>query len=162
MTDQQAHKLIAEHYEYVFRIVYRIVGRREDAEDLMQDAVIRAMAKHHQLEDESKFKQWFASIAVNKALSCLKRSKWRKHENIETLLKPISYETNFEDNYFYKDAQLKLAEKAKGLPPRQSMAYDMRVNKGFNFKEIAEKMGCAYDTAKAHARLATIKIKGAH
>jgi RNA polymerase sigma-70 factor (ECF subfamily) len=162
MTDEQVHRLIAEHYQYVFRVVYKFVRRREDAEDVMQEAVILAMTKHDQLKDESKFRAWFAALAVNKALSYLSRSKWLKHERIDELLKPISYETKFEDNFFYKDAQIKLAAKACDLPPRQSMAYDLRVNKGLDFKEIAEKMGCGYNTAKTHARLATMKIKGTH
>jgi len=162
MTDDQVHKLIVEHYQYVFNIVYRMLRTREFAEDITQEAVILVMTKHHQLEDKNKFRAWFSSIAVNKALDYLSRSKERKHENIETLLKTISYETNFEENYFYKDAQVKLAQKAQGLSPRQSIAYDLRVNKGLAYKEIAEKMGCNYNTAKAHARLATIKMKNSH
>lgn len=59
----------------VFNSVYRIVNDRALAEDIVQDAFCVAFEQWHRLKDHEKFEGWVRRIAINKAISFLRRNK---------------------------------------------------------------------------------------
>src|ERR1700680_5286920 len=59
----------------VFRIAQHITQNREDAEDVVQDAFLKAYTNLNQFQGQSKFYTWLVRIAVNEALMKLRRLK---------------------------------------------------------------------------------------
>jgi RNA polymerase sigma-70 factor (ECF subfamily) len=69
--------IVAEHGERVVRVVYGMVGDVQTAEDLAQDAFVRAYERWDQLQDASRAVGWVYAIAVNNARQHLRgRSRW--------------------------------------------------------------------------------------
>jgi RNA polymerase sigma-70 factor (ECF subfamily) len=68
--------ILAGRYDrYVYRVVRQIVGNRMDAEDIVQEAHVRALTYLHQFGWRSKFVTWLCHVATNEALSQLRRQR---------------------------------------------------------------------------------------
>src|SRR5215469_1423598 len=64
---------VTEHLRRVFLQIYRMVGSVHDAQDLTQEAFIKALQRQDQLKDEQKAAHWLSRIATNTALDFLRR-----------------------------------------------------------------------------------------
>ena len=72
--------LVERHREVVFRVASRIVGR-EDAEDVSQDAFLRAFARLDSFRGESTFRTWLLQITQRVAFRAVARSRRRDAED---------------------------------------------------------------------------------
>src|ERR1700748_3799683 len=66
-------RFVDENLRRIFRQIYRIVGNVHDAQDLTQEAFIKALQRQEQLKDELKAAHWLSRIATNTALDFLRR-----------------------------------------------------------------------------------------
>src|SRR5215218_8577317 len=69
--------LVDRHYPRCARIALRIVGNREDAEEAIQDAFLRAFKALGDYEDRERFSSWLTRILVNQCRTVLARTKRR-------------------------------------------------------------------------------------
>ncbi len=80
--------LVRKYDRQIFRIAQHITQNREDAEDVMQDAFLKAYEKIDQFQGNSKFYTWLVRIAVNESLMRLRKRRTGKmvsiDEDIET------------------------------------------------------------------------------
>lgn len=70
-------RIVDRHYERCARIANRILGNREDAEEAIQDAFLRAFHALAQYEERERFSAWLARILVNQCRTILARSRRR-------------------------------------------------------------------------------------
>src|SRR5262244_2140638 len=68
-------ELVKRYDRNVFRIAQHITQNREDAEDVVQDAFLKAYQNLEQFQGQSKFYTWLVRIAVNEALMRLRRRR---------------------------------------------------------------------------------------
>jgi len=67
--------LIQKHESYAYTLALRILKNREDAEEVSQDAFMKAYHAIHSFEGTSKFTTWFYKILFNEALGRLRKNK---------------------------------------------------------------------------------------
>jgi RNA polymerase sigma-70 factor (ECF subfamily) len=93
--------LFASYRSRLLRLAYRITGNHEDAEDAVQETLYRAITRAHQFQGQSQFTTWLTRIAINQALTCLRR---RKRDRVTSL---DEYFTSDEDTprYELRDAR---------------------------------------------------------
>jgi RNA polymerase sigma-70 factor, ECF subfamily len=65
--------LMVSHFRAVFRTVYRVVGSEADAEDITQEAFLRAYRNLSQFRQDAQFSTWVTRIAINLALNAVER-----------------------------------------------------------------------------------------
>ena len=65
---------MSENMRRVFLLIYRIVGNVSDAQDLTQEAFIKALQRQDQLKDLEKAAHWLSRIASNTAIDFLRRA----------------------------------------------------------------------------------------
>jgi RNA polymerase sigma-70 factor (ECF subfamily) len=70
-------RLVDRHYARCARIAVRILGNREDAEEAIQDAFLRAFKALADYEDRERFSAWLTRILVNQCRTVLARTKRR-------------------------------------------------------------------------------------
>ena len=79
---------VRQYERQVFRIAQHITQNREDAEDVMQDAFLKAYEKLDQFQGNSKFYTWLVRIAANESLMRLRKRRTGRmvsiDEDIET------------------------------------------------------------------------------
>src|SRR5438552_14958396 len=74
--DMGAFEQLVKRYDRnIFRIAQHITQNREDAEDVVQDAFLKAFQNLEQFQGQSKFYTWLVRIAVNEALMKLRRRR---------------------------------------------------------------------------------------
>ena len=86
-SDSAFEELFLVYKERIYRIAYSITGNREDAEDAMQDAFLRAYACLAQFRCEASFYSWLVRIAMNSSVMLLRKLRRRRElsmEGIET------------------------------------------------------------------------------
>jgi DNA-directed RNA polymerase specialized sigma24 family protein len=67
-------KLILRHQAWIYNIAVRMVFRPEDAEEVTQEVLIKAITKLSTFKGESKFRTWLYRIAANHVLNMMRRS----------------------------------------------------------------------------------------
>lgn len=150
--------LVQEHERYLYNIAYRLCGSREEAEDLVQDALVRAYRAFRSFKPGTSFKSWLYRIVSNLYVDTLrKRSKFRE----ESLDEPVYYE----DSEFTKmvpdqstDPSQMVEEKAfvgevqkalDRLPVEYRLAVILCDVEGFTYEEIADIMDCSIGTVRS-------------
>ena len=69
------HVLVAAHYQFAFRLAFRITGDEHDAEEVTQEAFLRAYTRLATFRLDSSFSTWVNRIAMNTALNLVERRK---------------------------------------------------------------------------------------
>src|SRR5246127_239778 len=118
-------ELVKRYDRNVFRIAQHITQNREDAEDVVQDAFLKAYGNLEQFQGQSKFYTWLVRIAVNEALMKLRR---RRPERMVSLDEDVKTEDDSlprevadwspNPEQMYKQAELReiLTRTIQGLP----------------------------------------------
>src|SRR5690348_18454389 len=70
---ERQNRFVSENLRRIFVQIYRIVGSVADAQDLTQEAFIKALQRQEQLKDEQKAAHWLSRIATNTAIDFLRR-----------------------------------------------------------------------------------------
>ena len=144
--DRQAfQRLYRLHVDRVHGAVYRLAGYdRARAEDLTQDAFIRAWQKLPGFRHESAFGTWLYRLAVNLALMDIRARNADPVSMLDDDLLPDSGETPF------CAAEREELERAIGqLPPRARAVLVLHDIEGWRHEEIGSELGMAIGTSKA-------------
>lgn len=148
--------LVRKHQRSLLRLSVKFTKDLATAEDVVQEAFMKAFERIKTFEGRSSFRSWLFQIAVNTAKNKL-RSRRDGHVDVENVFLSVNAiaETKLE-----KEAVAKLIQKhIDDLPFRQRTALVLRVYEDLSFKEIADIMECPYDTAKANYRHALLKLR---
>src|SRR5437870_11861685 len=70
---ERQNRFVSDHLRRIFVQIYRMVGNVADAQDLTQEAFIKALQRQDQLKDEQKAAHWLSRIATNTAIDFLRR-----------------------------------------------------------------------------------------
>ncbi|GIO29239.1 MULTISPECIES: RNA polymerase sigma factor [Paenibacillus] len=145
MLNRKMEKLltrcIKEHKENVYRLAYSYVKNKEDALDIVQDSIYKAMTHIEGLKDPEAVKSWFYRIVVNTALDFLRRNKKVRtmdHETIEI------YASGAEDDYANFDLNRTLEE----LPEKYRSVIVLRYFEDMKIDEVAAVLGENVNTVK--------------
>lgn len=162
-TDEQARRnsFVQAHLKRVFLIIYRIVGDVSDAQDLTQEAFIKALQRHDQLKDLDKAAHWLSRIATNTALDFLRRRGRYAATALDSIAEPVS-DSEFDDpeeRLLRREQHERLNALLACLTPRERIALVLRDVEGLPAEEVAERMNCGKATVRSHIANARIKFK---
>ena len=165
---QAFEKLVKQYDRQVFRIANHITQNREDAEDVVQDAFLKAYEKLDQFQGNSKFYTWLVRIAVNESLMRLRKRRTGKmismDENIET--DDGSMPRDFADWGPDPEAQYGQSEMAEilkktiqGLPQGFRVVFVLRDVEGLSTEETAETLGLSVPAVKSRLLRARLQLR---
>ena len=161
-------QLLRRYDRNVFRIANHITQNREDAEDVVQDAFLKAYQKLDQFQGNSKFYTWLVRIAVNEALMKLRKRKASKtvsiDEDVETDDGFVPREvTDWSPNpeQLYKQAELSdiLEKTIQGLPSGFRTVFVLRDVEGLSTEETAEALGLSIPAVKSRLLRARLQLR---
>jgi RNA polymerase sigma-70 factor (ECF subfamily) len=146
--DQFAYRaLINRHKEYAFTVAYRILGNREDAEEITQDAFMSAFRALPQFNRESKFTTWFYRIVFNAALGYKRKNKLATEQIEDFKLGRLGLSDSTE-GMRQKEQQAYIQKALNKLPPDDVTMITLFYLKEFSLEEIEGITGIAANTAK--------------
>lgn len=149
-------ELVKRHQRSILRMSLRFVKDMDTAEDVTQEAFIKAYEKLNSFEGRSSFKSWLFQVAVNTARNKLREWK-RETVDIENVHLAVAAEV--ENDMVHLAVSDIIKTEIDKLPFKQKTALVLRVYEDLSFNEISEIMECPYDTAKANYRHALLKLK---
>ena len=161
-------QLLKRYDRNVFRIANHITQNREDAEDVVQDAFLKAYQKLDQFQGNSKFYTWLVRIAVNEALMKLRKRKASKtvsiDEDVETDEGFVPREvTDWSPNpeQLYKQAELGdiLEKTIQGLPAGFRTVFVLRDVEGLSTEETADALGLSIPAVKSRLLRARLQLR---
>jgi RNA polymerase sigma-70 factor, ECF subfamily len=136
--------LVRRHNQRTYRAAWAIVRDSHEAEDIMQDAYVRAYEHLGQFKGEAKFSTWLTRIAVNEALARAKRrGRWEEFSD-DTVNTEMSMrrETNNPEHHAAASELRHLLEQAIGeLPDKQRLVFVLRDVQELSTAEAAEALG---------------------
>jgi RNA polymerase sigma-70 factor (ECF subfamily) len=140
--------LYSRHRNRVYGIVWRLSGGDSAlAEDLLQEAFVRAWQKLDSFRGESLFATWLHRLAVNVALSD-RRIRIKRLER-ETALEGAAERTAAGAKDVYAGERMDLEQAIASLPERARTVLVLYDIEGYSHAEIAEMAGMAVGSSKA-------------
>jgi len=143
--DSAFDHLVERHMKPTYALAYRLVGNHHDADDLAQEAFIRAHRGLGRFRGEARFSTWLARIVIN-----LSRNPRRQHLPLEAAPEPTSDEGGADLQLVRGQQRQEVRRAVAGLPEKQRRTLLLRVFAELRYKEIAELMGTTTGTAKAN------------
>lgn len=139
MTDQRFREAVELYGDMVFRLAYSYLKNRADAEDVMQEALLKLYTERKDFESPDHEKHWLIRVAVNECRKLL-RSPWRRRtgplDEIE------------EAAAFDRPAQSELFRQVMALPPKYRAAVYLYYYEGYSVKETAALLGAKASTVQ--------------
>ena len=173
--DRDAYRVLVEsHYQFAFRIACRITGDPDDAEEVAQEAFLRAYKQLSTFRQDSSFSTWVNRIAMNQALNLVERRKRDLLRASEQISEQISHAPNSEgvvqladgsagperlllDREFTSLRKAAMAE----LTPMERTAFTLRHMEEMPIAEIAEALHVPTNSAKQAVFRAVSKLRKA-
>lgn len=150
--------LVGLYSEKLYWQVRRIVISHEDANDVVQNALIKAWMNLDDFENKSKISTWLSRIAINEALDFLRKKQ--KQAGISADDDPVVANQLMADEYFDGDeTQAQLQEAISRLPDVQKTVFTLRYYEEMKYSEISKLLGTSEGALKASYHLAVKKIE---
>jgi RNA polymerase sigma-70 factor (ECF subfamily) len=160
-TQEQQSRFISEHLRRVFLLIYRIVGNVDDAQDLTQEAFIKALQRQEQLKDLDKAAHWLSRIATNTAIDFLRRHGRVTFSDLEDLPEPVSASPleSPEALVLRTERREYLEAGLDTLTERERTALILRDVEGLPAEEVAAQLNCSKATVRSHIANARTKFR---
>lgn len=147
-------RLVLRHQDPVYRVCYRVLGGREDAEDAAQEAFVRAFRKLDGFEGRSSFRTWVIRLAMNVSLNELER---RKSPLLDAPTPAPAPDP--QDELLRSETIARVHEALMDVRPNHRAAVVLKDLEGLSFKEISEALEVPEGTARVWAHRGRARLK---
>lgn len=151
-------QLLAAHGIELARHLRRMVHDDEIAQDLLQDTMLRAYKALPRLGSGANERAWLYRIATNAALNHL-RGRARERKAMERHARETDHAVPARAAVEADDARAVLWQRVASLPERQRLALTYRIVDELEYADIAVRMACTEQAARANVYQATKKLK---
>lgn len=140
MTGEEFAGFVRQNEASFYRIAFSYVKSREDALDIVQDSIEKALRKLPGLRDDARIKPWFCRILVNESIDSLRRRRGSE---------PVDESLPAPDDTGKRTEALDVYEAVSKLPPKYKTIVVLRFFEDMKLQEVAEVAGCNLSTAKS-------------
>ena len=139
MTEEAFAQAVEEYVDTLFRVAYSCLRNRSDAQDVMQETLLKFYMEKKPFQSPEHEKRWLIRVAVNESKKLL-RSAWRRRS--------VPLEERDEAITFDTLAQRALFEEVMALPPKYRLAVYLYYYESFSVRQIAEALGANPSTVQ--------------
>jgi RNA polymerase sigma-70 factor (ECF subfamily) len=161
--DEQAFALLIEPHRRALHLhCYRMLGSLHDADDALQETMLRAWQGSGRYEQRAKLGAWLHTIATNVCLTAIARRRARPAEVVEDLehLQPYP-DRLLEDLVVRETVELAFITAIQLLPPKQRAVLILRDVLGWSAKETAEALEDSVAAVNSALQRARAGVEGA-
>ena len=156
-TQRRAFEQVVRLYsEQLYWQVRRIVLAHEDANDVLQNALIKAWQALDTFKGDSKLITWLSRIAINESLDFLRRQKNAlSTDDVDT---GIANQLMADDYFDGDETEAMLHEAIAMLPDVQRTVFELRYFENMKYSDISQLLGTSEGALKASYHIAVKKI----
>lgn len=161
-TEDEFESILAQHFDELVKLSYRLTDQASDAEDLLQEFMLQMVQKKPQLTNTSNPKGFLL-----KSLQNLYIDRWRSHKNSplrfaesdDTLNHYEAEQLLVDDEVHQQQLQDRIESILPLLPPERRMVLVMHDMMGYSLPELATEMNVPQGTLKSrlHRARATVR-----
>ncbi|WP_263349775.1 RNA polymerase sigma factor [Acidicapsa acidisoli] len=164
-------ELHALYSRRLYRTILAITKNPQDADDALQDTFLRAYVAIQNFEGRSKIYSWLTRIAINSALSILRKQHTRTEvlfdDQLDPQLETLSFEVrdtapNPEEAYDLNRRRLETLRAICSLDPQLRAPIRMRMMLGCSVREIGRALDLSESAVKARLYRARRRLSAAH
>ena len=154
-------QLVIRHQDLVFSLAYKLTGNREMANDVAQEAFIRAWKAIEKFRGDSTFSTWIYRITVNTAWTLRKKAKKHNTLNIDDTYEPIVIDEKKDPELIAINSDLSsvLVNALDKIPIEQRIIVELKNIEGRSHKEIADYLDISVTAAKVRLHRAHQKLR---
>jgi RNA polymerase sigma-70 factor (ECF subfamily) len=148
-------RLVDRHYDRCARVAARILGNREDAEEAVQDAFLRAFRALDEYEDRERFAAWLARILVNQCRTMLARTRRREAVFLDVAPPEDALAVDAGASGAWPELDQALAT----LPDEQREALVLKYADDLTYEEMARITGAGESALKMRVQRAFVRLR---
>lgn len=148
-------ELVRRHRSFVLALVYRLCGDATQAEDIAQDAFLRAWQALPGFRGQAAFRTWLYRIASNVALEQLRHAK--PTVDIEGI--PLAAQDTPEDDALHTEQCAEVQAAILQLPVQSRLVLILREYEGLSYKEIASTLDIPIGTVMSRLNYARQRLQ---
>jgi RNA polymerase sigma factor (sigma-70 family) len=160
-------ELCRRHREMVFRTVLRITRNPDDVEDVLQDSWMRTFVHIGSFDQRSAFSTWVTRIAINSALTTMRRRRTRRELSLDDLIDSGNHRVieilepsrNPEERCLETERMRLVRQAIKRLPPKLRTAIELRQSHDGSVNELAMLAGVSLSTMKSRLVRARLRLR---
>lgn len=158
-TARRAFDMLVKAYgEGLYWQIRKMVVSHDDANDLLQNSLVKAWKNIHNFRGDAKLSTWLYKIAVNESINFLNKERQRlgltDAEGDDFLLANIEADESVDGDAL----QLELQKAILALPEKQRLVFNMRYYDEMKYEEMSEILGTSVGALKASYHHAVKKI----
>jgi RNA polymerase sigma factor (sigma-70 family) len=161
--NQQAYAGLVDRYQsYVFTLALRMVKNREDAEEVAQDAFIKAYKYLADFKGASKFSTWLYTIVNNTGISFLRKKKLdvQSLDNEQVFERADNFDSGMRADTVEQKSRLAMVNDAIGLlSPDDAQIITLFYKAEQSLEETAQILGIEVNAAKVRLHRARTRLK---
>jgi RNA polymerase sigma-70 factor (ECF subfamily) len=151
--------LVRRHFGAVYRMLHRLIGNAEDAEDLAQECFVRAHGALSWYRSEAPFEAWLRRIALHLARDHFRRRSLRSARQTEELeFVPDRPEQRPESEVGRRELSARLAAAIERLPERLRTPLVLRALEGLEYEDVGRATGVTPATARTQVMQARKRL----
>lgn len=158
------NQLMAQHEKKMYAVALRMFSNREDAQDCLQEAMLRVYRAIGGFKGQSSFSTWIYRITMNTCLDELRRKKNKQSASLDSLLEqgwsPVDAGGTPERHAVRAEVRRELNRAIQELPEDMRSAVVLRDIQGFSYEEIAVMLDANVGTIKSRISRAREKLRG--
>ena len=157
------NQLMGMHEKRMYAVALRMCGNREDAQDCLQEAMLRVYRAIGGFKGQSSFGTWVYRITMNTCLDELRRKKNKQNVSFDNLLdqgwSPADDSASPEKKVMQIEMRKSISTSIQELPEDMRSAIIMRDIHGYSYDEIADILGVNVGTIKSRISRGREKLR---
>jgi RNA polymerase sigma-70 factor (ECF subfamily) len=154
-VNEELHRDIVAQLPHLRAFALMLARDRTLANDLVQDAVVRALSHADQFQPGTNFKAWISTILRNSYFNEMRRRSRTSPVDVETVWNTMTVSGGQEEHLHMRDFERAF----RTLPPSQREALALVGASGFSYEEAAKVSGCAVGTMKSRVSRARSQLQ---
>jgi RNA polymerase sigma-70 factor (ECF subfamily) len=152
-------ELIRGHLSRAYTLAFRVLRHQEDAEDLVQDAALAALAHFEAFDPSRRFWPWFARIIINRGLDIAAARSVRATEPMpEELASPSASPAEMAER---REVAERFRHALALLPPRQQLVVQLFELDGYSVAEIADLLSSTSTAVRWNLHAGRLRLREA-
>jgi len=151
---------LADCPKLAYRVALGVMHNTAEAEDVAQEALLRAYRNFHRLRDRDRFRGWLVRVAFRLALDRIRaKGRRERHEHDATrALEEGQREANVENLVASREFEREVAQALDALPEKLRIVMVLAAIEGYKTREVAKLAGLPEGTVKSRLFLARKKL----
>ena len=159
--DRAWTSLVRRFTPLLFSLALRSAGRRDEAEDLVQEVFVKVSRMLHRYDGTSAFKPWLLQVTRNFLIDHHRRHRRERSSTIELDAMPVEpggLEPTQVDDLLRRERAQAVGRALQGLPPKLREAVLLRDVEGLEYDEIATATGLPLGTVKSRINRGRLQL----